>query len=124
MAAEEFAEAGGLALTGDVAIHAVLAVVITSITSFLLHERIRVCLDLRAQFRMVLQISLQRGMVAHEFFVIYQRGILAKLLGCLAVAVQKLIEVRQFLAVDIAIAIVLAPIITIFLMHEGIRVLL
>src|SRR5580692_10232304 len=123
MATEEFAEAGGLTVTGGITIHAIFAVIVTSITGFLLHEGVGVCLDLRAKFRMVLQIRLQRWMVVHEFFVIYERRILAELLGCFAVAIQKLIEVRQFLAVDVAIAIVLTAIIPSLLMHEGIRVL-
>src|SRR5580658_6727970 len=63
-------------------------------------------------------------MVMHEFLVVHQRRILAKLLGGLAVSVQELIEVRQFLAahVAIAVAIVLTPIVARFLTHEGVRI--
>jgi len=73
---------------------------------------------------MLPQIRLQRGMVMHEFLVIHQRRILAKLLCDLTVSVQELIEVRQFLAVDVAItvAIVLTPIVARFLTHEGVRI--
>src|SRR5580693_3376669 len=68
---------------------------------------------------MVVQISLQRGMVTHELFVVDQRRVLAKLLSSFAVAIEELVEARQFLA----IAIVLTTIVTIFCVHEGIRVL-
>jgi len=73
---------------------------------------------------MVLQISLQRRMVPDEFLVIDQRRILAKLIGDFAVAIQKLIKACQFLTVDVAVAIALTAIITVFLMQEGIRGLL
>ncbi len=38
-------------------------------------------------------------MVLHEFFVIHQGGIFAKLLSGFAVSIQELIEVREFFAV-------------------------
>src|ERR1700733_6330746 len=76
------------------------------------------------------QVRLQRGMVLYEFFVIYQRGILAKLLGRFAVSIQELIEARQLLAVDVAIVIAITITIvcvtveTRFLTHEGVRIVL
>src|SRR5277367_1955939 len=70
---------------------------------------------------MLPQITLQCGMVTHEFLVIHQRGVFAKLFGGLAVRVQELIEARQLLTVDVAIAIVFTPIVARFLTHEGVR---
>src|ERR1700722_1383151 len=121
MATEEFSEAGEAPMAGVVAIHAIFAAIVTG---FLLHERVRIGLDLLAKFGMIPQIRLQRGMVAHEFLVIDQRRILAKLLGGFAMAIQELIEARELLAVDIAAAIVLTAIVTSFLVHEGVRILL
>src|SRR5271170_2400387 len=102
-----------------------VAIVLTTIvTIFVMQEGIRVLLWLCAKFRMLPQIRLQRRMVAHEFWVINQRRILAKLLGSFAVSVQELIEVRQFLTIDVAIAvaIVLTPIVARFLTHERVRI--
>ena len=64
------------------------------------HESVRIFLDF---CRMVLQISLQGRMVLHKFLVIYERRIFAKLLGNFAVAVQELIEIRQFLAGSVVV---------------------
>jgi hypothetical protein len=52
---------------------------------------------------MVLQISLEGRMVLRKFLVIYERRIFAKLLGNFAVAVQELIEIRQFLARSVVV---------------------
>src|ERR1700733_6391448 len=72
------------------------------------------------------QVRLQRGMALHEFFVIYQRGILAELLGRFAVSIQELIEARQLLALNVAIpiAIVFMAVETGLLTHECVRIVL
>src|ERR1700758_2934019 len=66
------------------------------IAVFRVHEGGWIFLYLLAYTRMVPQISLQVGMVLQELLVIQQRGILTNLLGDFAMAVEKLIEVREF----------------------------
>src|SRR5271155_4431298 len=63
-------------------------------------------------------------MVLHEFWLVHQRRILAKLLSCFAVGVQELIEARQFLAVHVTIAAAIPPppVVTRFLTHEAVRI--
>jgi hypothetical protein len=73
---------------------------------------------------MLLQISLQLGMVPHVLLVVHQGRILAKLLGCFAVGFEKLVKARQFLAVNATVAIAFAAIVTLFLMRESVRILL
>src|SRR5258708_8351025 len=71
------------------AVHAVLAAVVTA---FLLHESIGVLIQLLADALMILEISLQRWMVAYELLVFRQRRIATELFGNFAVFVKKLIE--------------------------------
>src|SRR5580658_1021502 len=91
---QELIEARQL-LAFDVAIAIIVTVLVTS---FLAHEGVRISLDLLANSRMILQISLQGGMMLQKILVIYQRGIFANLVGGFGMAVQELIEVREFLA--------------------------
>src|SRR5260370_38991737 len=67
---------------------------------------------------MVLKIRLQRGMTFDELLVLYERWVAAKLLGDLAMAVEKLIEPREFFTASIVFARVLLAVIAIFLPHE------
>src|SRR3984885_15307873 len=110
-------------LAVNIAVAIALAAIVTLL---LMHESAWILLYLRAKFRMFPQVRLQRVMVLHEFFVIYQRGILAELLGRFAVSIQELIEARQLLAVDVAvtITILLMAVETGFLTHEGVRIVL
>ena len=71
---------------------------------------------------MVLKIGLQRGMTFDELLVLYERRIAAKLLGDLAMAIEKLIEPREFSATSVIFASLLLPVIAIFLPHEVARV--
>ena len=84
-------------LAVDVAI--TITIVLTAIvTGFLTHEGVRITLDLLLHSRMILQISLQSRMLIHIIIVIDERRIFAKLVGQFGMAVQELIEVREFLA--------------------------
>src|ERR1700722_1918307 len=128
VAIQELIEAREL-LAVDVAVPASVAIILTAIVTRLLsHEGVGILLYLLANSRMLLQIGLQLGMVLHVFVVIYEGWILAKLLGSFAVRVQKLIEACKLLAVDVAVpvsvAIILTAIVTRFLPHKGIRIFL
>src|SRR5580692_1562161 len=115
---QELIEARQFFAVGAIAI--VLAVIVAI---FLPHEGVRIFLYLLANCRMLLQIGLKLRMVSDVFLVIHEGRIFAKLLGSFAVTIQELIEAREVLAIDIAIAIVLAAIVAIFLPHEGVRIL-
>src|SRR5579863_2803278 len=102
-----------------------IAIVLTAIvTVFCVHEGIRVLFYLVANTRMVVQIGLQLRMAPHKLLVVYQGRILAKLLGGFVVGIEELIEAGHFLTVNAAIPIVFTAIVTHFLMHESIRILL
>jgi hypothetical protein len=73
------------------------------ITGFLVHESVRIFLQLLANVRMLLHESLQRGMIFHEFVVVDERRILPNLFGNLAVAVEELVKQREFLAGNVSV---------------------
>src|SRR5713101_1125583 len=60
------------------------------------HESGRVLAELLPDFRMLLQIFLQSGMVLNPLFVVDQRRILAQLFRDLRMAVQEPVHARQF----------------------------
>src|ERR1700722_16275688 len=63
-------------------------IVLAAIEALLLvHESIGILADLLTNFRMLLQILLQLGMLFDKPLVVYQRRILAKLFGHLGVTV-------------------------------------
>src|ERR1700675_2942152 len=79
MATEEFAE---LAIVGFVvAAHAGPAVFMTIVAGFLVHEGVGILFELTADCGMLLQIGLQRRVSFNELRVVYERRILANLLG-------------------------------------------
>jgi len=143
MAAEELAGLSVRTVAVSIAIAAELAIVLAAVvTSFLLHEGVRIFLRLFPNTRVFLQISLQRWMVLHEFVVIHQRRILANLLGDFAVLIEELIKICQFparrTAIPIEIRILIAygilvavpsnivymPLVESFPLHEGVRICL
>src|ERR1700722_882706 len=85
MAIEELIEARQLATSGVVV--AITVTFVTVVAIFLPHESIRIFFYLLANVRMVFQITLQLGMTLLVFRVIYERWILAKLLGDLPMVV-------------------------------------
>jgi len=93
------------------------------VASFLLHEAVRVLFDCLTNLWMVLQISLQSRMVLYELPIIHERRIFPELLGNFPMAIEEVIEICQFRAVGVTVAIVFAAVQAIFLLHEGIRVL-
>jgi hypothetical protein len=78
-------------------------VLMTIVTGFLMHESVRILLQLLANVRMLLHERLQRGMIFQELIVVYERRILPDLFGNLAVAVEELIKEREFLAGNVSV---------------------
>src|SRR5580693_6071991 len=115
---QELIEARQFFAVGAIAI--VLAVIVAI---FLPREGVRIFLYLLANCRMLLQIGLKLGMVPDVFLVIHEGRIFAELLGSFTVTIQELIETRELLAIDIAVAIVVTATVAIFLPHEGVRIL-
>src|SRR5580692_1353080 len=62
-------------------------------------------------------------MILYELPIIHERWIFPELLGNFPMAIEEAIEICQFRAVGVAVAIVLTAVEAIFLLHEGIRVL-
>src|SRR5712692_10477597 len=105
MAAQELSKAVLFAVDAA-AVHAVLA---AFVSLFLLHECIRVLIQLLTHTLMILEIGLQRRMVVYELLVFRQRRIATELLGDFLVFVQELIKAGN-LAV-IAVASILAGVV-------------
>jgi hypothetical protein len=82
---------------------ALALVLVTIVTGFLMHESVRIFLQLLANVRMLLHERLQRGMIFHEFVVVDERRILPNLFGNLAVAVEELVKPREFLACNVGV---------------------
>src|SRR6266403_87764 len=74
------------------------AILAALVTAFLLHESIRILVQFFTHALMILEIGLQRRMVAYELLVFRQRRIAAELLGDFLVFVKELIE-ADYLAV-------------------------
>lgn len=70
---------------------------------FLARESIGILSDLVANTGIALDIGLQVGVVLHKFAVVYERRILANLLGNFAVVVKEAIELLSVRTCDIAI---------------------
>jgi hypothetical protein len=99
---------GNFAMTTEELIetHSLVAralILTTAIASFLVHESVRVFLQPLASVRMLLHESLQRGVTFYELVFIYERRILSNLFGNLAVAVEELVKLREFLASNVSI---------------------
>ncbi len=95
MAVHELVEAGELP-AGGVAVAIAVTIVLAPIKAlFLPHEGVRVFPDLFPNFRMLLQILLQRGMLFDELFVVHQRRIPVNLFGDLGMTIHELIETGQ-----------------------------
>src|SRR5216684_7140427 len=105
MAAQELSKAVLFAVDAA-AVHAVLA---AFVSLFLLHECIRVLIQLLTHTLMILEIGLQRRMVVYELLVFRQRRIATELLGDFLVFVQELIKAGN-LAV-IAVTSILAGVV-------------
>src|SRR5260370_1181995 len=73
------------------------------IAVFQVHEGVRIFLHLLADTLVVLKVGLQSRMFLQELLVIQQRGILADLFGKFTMAIEKLVEVGEFLSRDIAV---------------------
>src|SRR5271170_1412214 len=81
-----------------------ITVVVAVIEAFLAtHEAIRVRFDYLANSRMIPQISLEIGMVVNEIPVVNEGGLFAKAIRDFAMIVQKTIEARQLLPVDVVV---------------------
>src|ERR1700739_479886 len=104
MSAQELSKAVLFAVHAAAA-HPVLAALVTV---FLLHEGVRILVQLLTHALVILKISLQRGVVLHELLVFRQRRIAAKLLGDFLVFVQELIEAHYLAVVTVAVTTVLA----------------
>ena len=115
MTAEEFSEAGHV-LAGRVTITPVLLRVETIL---LAHEGVRVLPDLVADAGILLQIGLQRGVIADEIAVVEKRRISAKLLGSFGMTIEETVELHHVAA----IAGLSNAVHSILLPHEGVRVL-
>src|SRR5580700_8104469 len=88
-----------VAITITITISIAIAIVFMAVEAgFLTHEGVRIVLDLLAHGRMILQISLQGRMLLHIVIVIDERRIFAQLIGEFGMAVQELVQVREFLA--------------------------
>ena len=90
---------------------------------FLARESIGILSDLVANTGIALDIGLQVGMVLHKFPVIYERRILANLLGNFAVVVKEAVELLPVPTREIAIPSLVRAVETVFLAREGIRAL-
>src|ERR1700688_3590834 len=77
-------------------IEAIVPVFMAGYVIFLAHKSVRIFAHLLANFRLLLQKRLQRGMLVHKFPVVYERGILADLLGYFPMAFRELVEACQF----------------------------
>src|SRR5438477_1129461 len=88
----------------DLALPLVEAIVALLETLFLLHKGVGIFAELFPHVRMLLQITLQGRVLVNEFAVIYQRGILAKLLRNLGMRVEEAIHTCCLPARHVAIA--------------------
>ena len=83
-------------------------------------EGVRILSHCVPKFWMILQIGLQLGMALHVRFIVDQLRILPKLLGDFAMAIKEPIEVDTLFMH----ALIFVPIITGFLVHESVWILL
>lgn len=70
-------------------------------TIFRPREVIRIASDLVANIGVVLEISLQRRMLVHKLVIVQKRRIAANLFGNFAMAVEEMIEIRDFISVAV-----------------------
>src|SRR5579872_980632 len=96
----------------------VVSCILMTVKAILLpHEGIWVFPYFFANSRVLLQVGLQRRMLLHKVLVVYERGVLAKLLGDFAMVVHELVKLRQFFGRCIAVAPVVSTIEAIHFLH-------
>src|SRR5215472_9273885 len=77
-----------------------MAIFVALIATLLLHEAVRIPVNLLANFGMVLQITLQLRMVVQVLLIINECRIFSELWGDIPVSVKESVKVGQFTAVS------------------------
>src|SRR5579863_3754754 len=95
MVAKKLVEACQSVSVTTVVVAIVVAILALIKTILLPHEAVGVLSDFVTNFRMLLQIILQRGMSRQELLVVEERWILAHLLGDFGMAIEEVIHARQ-----------------------------
>ncbi len=118
MAPQELVEAG----RAIVAISPEVAGTVAVESIFLPQEGVGVLSEVLANFRLILQVSLQNWMRLQELWIVRKRGVFAKLLGDFRMAVQKPVKLPELRTPRIEVQSHIVAVKRILLPQERVRV--